>query len=183
MNPNALTGLARTEVKLVKQISLVSQSIQNNDIVIGYILYERGFTPTYKINEIPKEQRDFDYYLNYPSQAMYPNDAVDAMILQSVKNSLPNSFAKSHAIVFNANQDFIKNLQSRPALPGAITIIPSLNDININDIEGKAFASEHFNITVYANASKKHMQNLNFLGYYDISEESLLKQFKAVKFI
>lgn len=59
-------------------------------------MYKRILSTNYKFIEVPESQRDFSYYIDYPKQDLYPNDNVDNLILQSIRNSYPKSLVKNH---------------------------------------------------------------------------------------
>lgn len=184
MKPKTITVLPIDELRVIKQIFLTKESKHNdNDISIGYILYERKFTGNYKFTETPKEKRDFKYYLEYPRQDSYPNDSIDDLILQSVKNTYPKSIVKSHSLICNIDKEKIEILQDRPSEKSHIKITPDFSGRDFNKIAGREFDWIQKKITIYADSINEELKNVSFFGYYDLDDQEILPEVDEIKFI
>jgi hypothetical protein len=74
------------DMRILKQIIIVSDFPRDRELSVGYIVYERKLTDRYKFKEVDKKSDEFNYLLDYPKQELYPHDDVDDIILQAVQN-------------------------------------------------------------------------------------------------
>lgn len=102
------------EMSVLKQVYIVSDFQGTGDFRIGYLLYLRKLSDTYRFVEVEEEKKDFNYHLTYPKQEYFPNDVLDELILQSVKNIYPKSYTFSHSILFTMDLELIERLKDRP---------------------------------------------------------------------
>lgn len=65
---NTITVLPIDEMRIVKRIDLLTQNKNNIEIRIGFIVYEREFSPDYKFVEKKKDEKDFLYLSTYPNK-------------------------------------------------------------------------------------------------------------------
>lgn len=183
MEPKVITVLPIDEMRVIKQIFIVTESRQNNEISIGHILYERKFTTNYKFKETPKEERNFDYYLEYPKQDSYPNDQLDHLILQSIRNTYPKSVIRNHSVICNVDKEKIEVLRNRLTEKSSIKITPGFSDIDIYNIAGKQYKWIEKEITIYADSIFEEFKNPWFFGYYDVNESEILERIMEIKFL
>ncbi|MBI1770009.1 MAG: hypothetical protein HY015_03565 [Bacteroidetes bacterium] len=182
MEPTVITFLPIEDMRVLKQIILVNDSKYGRDVSIGYILYEREFSSNYKFKETPKEEKDFKYHLEYPRQDSYPNDKVDDLILQSIKNTFPKSRLRNHSIVCNIDQQKLMALQNRTVEKSDVQITPDFSGIDIYSLAGKQFKTVRKVFSIYSESQIDDITNLAFFGYYDISDNKILDGVLKVKF-
>lgn len=184
MKTKTFTILPIENIRIVKQLFIVKESRHNdNDISIGYILYERKLNDQYKFVETPKEERDFNYHLEYPRQDSFPNDNIDDLILQSVKNSYPKSLVKNHSIISSLDEEKIEIFQDRPTEKSHIKITPDLSGLDLNKMVGREFEWIQMKVTIYVDSSREDLKNVAFFGHYDINDKNILDQINDIKFI
>lgn len=183
MKHKTITVLPLEEIRVLKQIIIVNDSQKNDEISLGYILYERKMSQDYKFNETPKEKRDFKYYLDYPKQESFPNDKVDDIFLQSIKNRFPKSKLKNHLIICNVDLEKIKMLQNQPNESSQIQITPDFSVVDLSTIAGKQFEQAFKQIKIYADFRLEDIKNLAFFGYYDLNDVEIINKIQEIKFI
>lgn len=128
MEPRTIKFLPLDQMRILKQIFIVNENKYDREVAVGYILYERKLTKEYKFSETPKEERDFRYYLEYPRQDSYPNDEVDDLILQSIKNTYPKSYLKNHSIICNVDTEKYDVLKKPENQPSVINVSPDFQE-------------------------------------------------------
>lgn len=183
MQQKTITVLPLDEIRILKQIIIVTDSQYSNEISIGYILYERKMSQDYKFIETPKEKRDFTYYLDFPKQDSYPNDNVDDILLQSVKNRFPKSKLINHSIICNVDIDKVKVLQNQSSELSQIQITPDFSGIDLSTLVGKQFEQAFKQIKIYADFKIEDIKNLAFFGYYDLNDNEIINKIREVKFV
>jgi hypothetical protein len=183
MQQKTITVLPLDEIRILKQIIIINDSQDNREISIGYILYERKMSQDYKFIETPKEERDFTYYLDYPKQDSYPNDNVDDILLQSVRNRYPKSKLINHSIICNVDLEKINMLQNPPSELSQIQITPDFSGIDISTLVGKQFEQAFKQIKIYADFRLEDIKNLAFFGYYDLNDDEIINKVREVRFV
>ena len=183
MQQKTITVLPLDEIRILKQIIIINDSQDNREISIGYILYERKKSQDYKFIETPKEERDFTYYLDYPKQDSYPNDNVDDILLQSVRNRYPKSKLINHSIICNVDLEKINMLQNPPSELSQIQITPDFSGIDISTLVGKQFEQAFKQIKIYADFRLEDIKNLAFFGYYDLNDDEIINKVREVRFV
>lgn len=171
------------ECKIVKQITIVSPHTRHGEISIGYFLYERPMTPTYKYNHKPKEERQIDYLLTYPLQENFPTDQIDKIILQSVKDIYPKSFARSYEVYSTFDIERTERLVNRPFKNGMIMIGPCFADVDVYSLTKNEFEALNKPIKVYADYSSEIIENYYFNGYYPLNDETILDEIDKIIFL
>jgi Mor family transcriptional regulator len=183
MESRLITVLPESELRILKQIFIVTESRHKNDISIGYILYERKFAEGYTLKETPIEERDFKYYLEYPRQDSFPKDNVDDLILQSVRNSYPKSIVKNHSIVCNVDKEKIDLFRKRPVEKSFIKITPDFSNTDFRVLAGKQFKYAQKELNIYADYNLEEITNLSFFGSYNYNDNLILDKFNEVIFL
>lgn len=183
MKTTTIKILPIEELRIIKQITLISQFANNQDYSIGYILYERKLTKEYKFVETPEEEKDFKYYMEYPRQDSYPNDNIDELILQSIRNSFPKSTLRNHSIICNVDIDKKERMQNREFRINNIQFTPNFSQIDMNDLKGKSFEGLNISIKVYNDYKLEGIENLFFQGYYNLNDLNVLDELDTIQFI
>ncbi len=178
-----ISVLPMEEIRVIKQIMLISEFANNREYSIGYILYERKLTDNYKFKETPKEKKDFSDYLEYPRQDSYPNDNVDEIILQSIRNTFPKSTLRNYSLICNVDIDRVKILQNRPIEQSEITFTPDFSQVDIYELAGKSFNGLRKPVKIYSDFTKESIQNLYFQGYYNLEDREILNKIDKIDFI
>jgi len=182
MEPTNITFLPIEQMRILKQVILINDSKYERDVSIGYILYEREFSPSYRFKETTKEERDFNYLVDYPRQDSYPNDKVDDLILQSIRNTFPKSRVRNHSIICNLDQEKLRVLQNRTIERNSMHITPDLSGLDIYNLAGKKFRTVPKEFNIYSESRIDDIKNLTFFGYYNISDSKILDDLVKVNF-
>lgn len=162
---------------------IVSDFPNAKDHLIGYLLYERKLSATYKLKETPPEEKDFQYYLEYPRQDHFPADRLDAIILQAVQNLYPKSLVKNKQVIASTDEEQIRVMQRNRSEKSFILFTPGLSHLDLNRYAGRSFDCLRKKITIYSNSRKEKLDNIAFTGYYDITDRTILDELEAINFI
>lgn len=178
-----ITILPTDEMRIIKQIIIISDLNDNTNKQIGHILYERKLSSDYKFIETPKDKKDFSYYLEYPKQESFPNDNIDDVFLQSVRNLYPNSIVKNHSLISNVDIDKIESLKKQKIEESAFQITPDFITPNIFSLAGREFEQTYFKVNLYKNINTEEISNIVFYGYYNIDNNQIIEKINDIKFI
>ncbi len=171
------------EMRIIKQIFLIYESGSKQDLSIGYIMYQRRFSDNYKFKETPKEQKDFSYYLDFPKQEMYPHDDVDETIFQAIKNTYLKSRLINFSLIFNVDSEKVTRLQNRTFEQSEIIFRPSISPFDFERYVGQHFPVLRKQIKIYQDYTKESIQNIAFLGLYDLQDKSILDKINNIEFL
>ena len=72
---------------------------------------------------------EFLRLLNYPKQELFPNDELDDIILNSVKEKYPKSFIRNTQISFDSDIEKIKIITKVPKQISTIEVRPNFGQI------------------------------------------------------
>jgi hypothetical protein len=183
MTHNTVTILSPDKFRFVKIIQIISDYRKSAEITLGYIIYKRLFATDYKFKEVPKEERDVSYYVQYPQQNLYPVDNVDNIILQAVKNLFPKSEVRNDSIISSMDLEKIEMFQKRPHENSLLTLTPDFSSIDILSLTGKQFPCIRKQIKIYNDFSKDEIQNMGFFGHYKLDDKEVLDKIDAIEFI
>jgi hypothetical protein len=183
MKIDSISILPIEEIRIIKQVFIISELECNKEYTIGYILYERQLSQDYRFKETSMEERVFSYYLEYPKQDNYPVDEIDMIILHAIKNSFPKSYVRNHSLICNVEKEHIRFLQNRPTEKGVITITPDFSMMDITNIKLSNFSGLEMKILIYTNFKKGNIINTYFQGYYDLNRPEILDRLNEIKFI
>lgn len=183
MDIKTISVLPIEEIRVIKQIMIVSEFANNKEYSIGYILYERELSDNYKFKETPKGERDFSYYLDFPRQDSYPTDNLDEIILQSIKNSFPKSTLRNYSLICNVDKERIERLQNRQFEQSEISFTPDFSQTDFHRFVGQSFDGLRKPIKIYNDFTKESIQNLYFQGYYNLNDRQMLDRIDSTKFI
>jgi hypothetical protein len=167
------------DTRILKQINIINDKKQ----CIGNLFYKRKLSDKYKFKEIPEEEKDFKYYLEYPKQAIFPNDNIDGVIIQSIKKTYNLSELYNHSILTNADIGKLNTLINKPIINGFLTIAPDISGCDYNELTGKALSYFTKEIHIYSFSSKEEFNSLSFFGYFDYSDIEIPKILENIEFI
>lgn len=181
---NTITVLPIEEMRIVKRIDLLTQTKHNIEIRMGFILYEREFSPDYKFIENKKEEKDFLYLSTYPKQEDYPSDEIDELILSSIKSAFSNAQIHSELLFSTFDTDNLNRLVKRPNEKANFIVRPEFYGQDLAFLVGKSFKSFFKEINVYVDGSSELIKHLTFNGYckYEKHEE-VYSRLDKIKFL
>ncbi len=181
---NTITVLPVEQVKIVKRIDLLTQNKNNIEIRIGFIVYEREFSPDYKFVEKKKDEKDFLYLSTYPKQEDYPSDEIDELILLSIKNTFSNSRIHSELLFSSFDTDNLNRLIKRPNEKANFIVRPEFYGQDLVFLVGKSFKAFIKNINVYVDGSSELIKLLTFNGYCKFeNHEEVYSRLDKIKFL
>lgn len=184
MSIKTITILPLEEIRVIKQIIIVSEYANSKDISIGYVLYERHLTGNYKFKEVPEAEKNFDYYFNYPNEALYPKDKLDDIIFQAVRNTFPKSAIRNHNVIFNVDKDKMKILQNRQFVESEMTFTPDFSQVDIYSTPARqSYVGLRKEIKIYNDFRLEDINHLAFNGYYNLNEKQILNDLDKISFI
>lgn len=181
-NITTISILPIEEIRIIKQIMIISEYSKKQEFSIGYILYERELSNTYNFKGTEKEERDFLYYLEYPRQNTFPNDNLDEIILQAIRNTFPKSTLRNYSLICNMDRDRITMLQSEAFKEVEITFTPDFSRANISEFAGQNYDGLRKTIKIYSDLTKERLQNIYFQGYYNLIDKQILGMIDKIKF-
>jgi hypothetical protein len=183
MGIETITILPLEEIRVIKQIVIVTDYANNKEFPIGYILYERHLTNSYKFKEVPESEKDFDYYFNYPNEAVYPKDRLDDIIFQAVRNTFPKSVTRNYNVIFNIDMDRVKTLQNRQVVKNEMTFTPDCSQVDIYNLSRQSFSGLRKEIKIYNDFRLDDIKYLAFNGYYNLKDKQILSDLDQITFI
>lgn len=175
--------LPMEEMRIIKQIYLIYESGSKQDLSIGYVMYQRNFSENYKLKETPKDERDFFFFVDYPKQEMYPHDDIDETIFQAIKNTYPKSRLINFSLIFNVDWEKVHRLQNRPFEKSEIIFRPSISTLELERYVGQHFTVLRKQIKIYQDYTKESIQNIAFLGLYNLQDKSILDRLDRIEFL
>jgi hypothetical protein len=169
--------------KIMKEIHIVSQNSYYQEIVIGVIAYLRKIQRDYNLKNDP-EPNQFLRLLNYPKQELFPNDELDDIILNSVKEKYPKSFIRNTQISFDSDIEKIKIITKVPKQISTIEVRPNFGQIDLSKIAGQSFNIFYKNINVYKHFVAGGIIGLYFTGTCDFAnQEETYNQLDEIEFL
>ena len=184
MENRIIKPLPETDFRILKQISIITENQFGIDICIGNLLYKRKFNPDYQFNNIEKADKKYQFYIDYPTQEMYPNDDADDLILQSVRTTFPKSIVKNHSIIFNLDIEKIETFKNGTLLNKNIILSPEFPYFtNPSDFSHMEFKVKNLPINIYSNHSTFFVTGQNLFGKYESNDLTILDKFTEIEFI
>lgn len=179
---NTISFLPIEEMRILKQIIIVSDFPKDRELSVGYIVYERILTDRYKFKETNKKSDGFDYLIDFPKQELYPHDDVDDIILQAVKNLYPKSTLRNHHLIFNVDRENIDRLKDRQTVTSQISFTPDFSSLNILSVGRRSFDGLVKQVTIYNDFSLDYIRNIAFNGYYNLKDQHILNKLNPIVF-
>lgn len=180
-NIKSFSILPIKERKIIKQINIIKGQYSNN--ILGSIFYERDLSNTYKFKEISEESRDFDYYVDYPKQDNFPNDILDGIILQTIKNHYPYSRLNSFSKITSIDKLRFENLCNSRSNDGSVllNISPNLSHENIDELKKDMLNS--FKKRIIIHFPVKVNMSYEFYGYYNLEDKEIIDKLDKITFL
>lgn len=155
---------------ILKEITIYSKNRNDVEIPIGYILYLRDITDKYSFE--PNEEKGTFKGKLYPQQPQYPNDEIDNIIFDSIKQKFPKSKIKNDLDTRN-NRDI-------PVLKTKLIINPLFTQTSKNHLNDNF----HIEINIYPTSSKERFSGIYFEGSCDYEKYEIIQEnLKSIKFL
>ncbi len=161
---NTFTVLPIEQMKIIKRINFVTENKFNQDIIIGFIIYERNLSPTYKFDSKKTDENRFSYLVSYPKQESYPNDEIDNLILNTVKGIYPKSLVHNELLFSSIDVENLERLVKRPNEKTIFIISPDFSEMDVTDLIGKQFNCFRKSVNIYVDSSSDLIKNISLSG-------------------
>lgn len=167
-NRPTLFMLRTDEVRFVKQI-LIGTDSKNPFNAIGYIMYQRPMSYTYKLREISKGSSLGG--LNYPVAEDFPEDELDKLVMKIVKASYKISTVVNHLVMSSLDLEQINRLMDRPKNEALLKLNPNLPSGEHPSVLNGQYRYER-KIPIYTSNKSKGIENIAFVDYCSLDETS-----------
>lgn len=173
-------------MSFIKQISLIPE---NEEKIIGHILYERIPSEEYQLKKQKfDDEEDFFRIMKlvngYPSQEDFPNDEIDNIILEGIKDQFPNSKLINHAIIYKSHEEWVNKMRERPFDVSRINIQPQIKSSDYQKLSGKHIKDIVFDLRIYKERTSQLTQNRTFHSKYEIEKDEVIREkFRSTKFL
>lgn len=161
---NVVKILKPEEMKFIKKINIISQNRLNNDIVIGFLIYERKISLDYTFKPKDKSDDNMKYLITYPKQSDYPTDEIDELILETIRISYPNSIVHTEILFSTGDIEWLENLKNRPFEVSNLIIRPDFFGQDLERLVGKEFEVFRKDLRIYVEGSSELIKNIVFYG-------------------
>lgn len=170
------------DMRILKQIIIVSDFPRDRELSVGYIVYERTLTNSYRLKEVDKKSNDFNYLMDFPKQELYPHDNIDDIIFQAVQNQYPKSVVRNHHLLFNVDQEKVKRLKDRETVVSQISFTPDFSSFDIFSNGRRSFDGLVKQVTIFNDFSLDYIRNVAFNGYYNLQDQQILNDIRPIVF-
>jgi glycerophosphoryl diester phosphodiesterase len=184
LNHPTIKILPVDEMRIVKRINIISQTQFDPEAVIGYVFYERQFSQDYKLAERIKNENDPFNLAPYPTQKDFPNDEIDEIILNAVREKFSKSSVRDEIMFSTFDIDQLNNFINRPSAKANFIVKPDFNGQDLNWLVGRSYNTFAKEINIYVNGSLKLIENLAFWGICDFARhEEIYTRLDLIKFL
>lgn len=174
--------LDQEEWKIVKEINVVSTNQYGVEIIIGVIIYDRGITQDYKLNDDP-EPNQIKRLIDYPKQDLFTHDELDELILNAVKNKFPKSSVRSYQVLWDSDEKRFNYLLKRPSEKAILEIRPDFSSIDLYNLKGKTFPVFYKEINIYQDFTLESIKSHFFTANCDFERsESIITELNKIVF-
>lgn len=169
--------------KIMKEINIVSKNSYEQEIVIGVISYLRKVQKDYYLQE-DQEENKFLKLLNYPKQELFPQDTIDEIILNAVKEQYPNSFVRNTQISFNSDLEKIKIITQVPKQTARLEVRPNFSQVDLSTLVGQELNFFIKDISIYQHFTSDSIKGKYFTGICDFqAQNDIYKKLDEVEFL
>lgn len=186
METKTLKWLDINDLKILKQIIIISAG-QNGEYELGQIIYTRPYTTQYNLKK--NEEKDITannanrLLHEYPKQKNYPNDRIDEMIFDSIKQTFPKSILRNNTIFSTLDQEKLSLLKKKKIIRSAIYFSPEFSENeNVFDYVGKTFKAPKIGINIYSYFKSNLLEGRIFYANFNVIEEVVLEKINTVTF-
>ncbi len=171
------------EWKIMKEIHIISQNSYDREIVIGRIVYLREVQNDYYL-EKDSEPNEFLRLLNYPKQELFPQDLIDEIILNAVKEQFPKSLVRNTQISFDSDLEKIKIITQVPKQTAIFEVRPDFSQVDLSTLVGKQLNIFIKNINIYQHFTTDSIKGKYFTGICDFhNQKDIYKKLDEVEFL
>lgn len=157
--------------KIMKELNIVSQTSYDQEIVIGVIAYLRNIHKDYYLKNDP-EPNEFLRLLNYPKQELFPQDYLDEIILNSIKDKYPKSFVRNTEISFDSDEEKIKIITQVPKHTARFEVRPNFSQVDLSKFVGQTLNFFIKDINIYQHFTADSIKGKYFTGICDFGTQS-----------
>ena len=157
--------------KIMKKIHIVSQNSYDQEIVIGVIAYLRNIQKDYYLKNDPVPN-DFLRLLQYPKQELFPQDYLDEIIFNSIKDKYPKSYVRNAEISFDSDKEKIKIITQMPKHTVKFEVRPNFNQVDLSILVGQTFRFFIKDINIYQHFTADSIKGKYFTGICDFDKQS-----------
>lgn len=171
------------EWKIMKEIHIVSQNSYDQEIVIGVIAYLRKIQKDYYLKKDP-EPNEFLRLLNYPKQDLFPQDYLDEIILNSVKEKHPKSFVRNTEISFDSDIEKINIITQVPKQLARFEVRPNFSQVDLSKFVGQSLYFFIKDINIYQHFTADSIKGKYFTGICDFNTQTeTYKKLDEIEFL
>ena len=169
--------------KIMKEIHIVSQYSYDQEIVIGVIAYLRNIQKDYYLKNDP-EPNEFLKLLHYPKQELFPQDYLDEIIFNSIKDKYPKSFVQNTEISFDSDEEKIKIITQVPKQTAKFEVRPNFNQVDLSKLVGQTLRFFIKDINIYQHFTADSIKGKYFTGICDFENQSeTYQKFNEIEFL
>ena len=169
--------------KILKEINIVSKNSYEQEIVIGVISYLRQVQKDYFLQE-DSEKNEFLRLLNYPKQELFPQDIIDEIILNAVKEQYPKSFVRNTQISFDSDLEKIKIITQVPKQIARLEVRPNFSQVDLSTLVGQQLNFFIKDINIYQHFTSDSIKGKYFTGMCDFqTQNDIYKKLDEVEFL
>lgn len=111
---SAIALLPFEQWRFIKRINIVAPRGPERNLEVGYIIYERRFRADYKLRERQNGESEFNHLLTFDKQENFPQDYLDNIILDGIRQDYPDSYVSNYMITADCDLKTIDVLQQLP---------------------------------------------------------------------
>jgi hypothetical protein len=183
MSVHKLSFLDMDEIRIIKQITIYSDYHYLNNDFVGFIVYARKLSNSYKLKNLPGDETRNGFNPNYPEQERFPNDDVDDIILKAIQNVHKKSTVRNSLKLFNVDNDNWKQFQSRAHTTVSFCFTPDISGMDIYELMEKQVKGLQIPANLYNNRPREIDNEEIFNGYFQFGNESILNNLDQVEFL
>lgn len=157
--------------KIMKEIHIVSHNSYDQEIVIGVIAYLRSIQTDYYLKK-DTEPNEFLRLLHYPKQELFPQDYLDEIIFNSIKDKYPKSFIRNTEISFDSDIEKIKIITQVPKNTAKFEVRPNFSQVDLSKLVGQTFSFFIKDINIYQHFTADSIKGHYFTGICDFEKQS-----------
>ena len=183
--------------KIMKEIHIVSQNSYDQEIVIGVIAYLRNIQKDYYLKNDPEPNEFlkllhylpginciYRLLLHYPKQELFPQDYLDEIIFNSIKDKYPKSFVQNTEISFDSDEEKIKIITQVPKQTAKFEVRPNFNQVDLSKLVGQTLRFFIKDINIYQHFTADSIKGKYFTGICDFENQSeTYQKFNEIEFL
>ena len=169
--------------KIMKEVHIVSKNSYEQEMAIGVINYLRKVEKDYCLQNDPEKDK-FLRLLNYPKQELFPQDIIDEIILNAVKEQFPKSFVRNTQISFDSDLEKIKIITQVPKQIARLEVRPNFSQVDLSKLVGQQLNFFIKDINIYQHFTSDSIKGKYFTGICNFhSQDDTYKKLDQVEFL